>query len=283
MRRRGFLVRAGKTVIALAVPGPVRQVIADMQDKTRRAADDSSAITLFLCGDVMTGRGIDQVLPHSCEPTLHEPYVTNALTYVELAEERNGTIPKPVAYTYIWGDALQELTRHKPDVRIINLETAVTTSDAYWRGKGIHYRMHPENVPCLSAAAIDCCVLANNHVLDWGYAGLTETLNTLHDANIKTTGAGTDSAAAEAPAIMALPGKGRVIVYALAHESSGVTADWGATKDRSGVNLLRDFSSATIEHLAAQTGKVKRPGDIVVVSIHWGANYRQKGDGGIKY
>jgi poly-gamma-glutamate capsule biosynthesis protein CapA/YwtB (metallophosphatase superfamily) len=44
-------------------------------------------------------------------------------------------------------------------------------SDDYWKGKGIHYRMHPDN-----AAHIDCCVLANNHVLDYGDAGLLETV-----------------------------------------------------------------------------------------------------------
>ena len=27
---------------------------------------------IFLCGDVMTGRGIDQALPHPCSPILHE-------------------------------------------------------------------------------------------------------------------------------------------------------------------------------------------------------------------
>ena len=34
--------------------------------------------------------------------------------------------------------------------------------------KGINYRMSPENFPVISAAGIDCCMLANNHVLDWG-------------------------------------------------------------------------------------------------------------------
>jgi poly-gamma-glutamate capsule biosynthesis protein CapA/YwtB (metallophosphatase superfamily) len=33
---------------------------------------DSSRVTLCLCGDVMTGRGIDQVLPHPCDPVLYE-------------------------------------------------------------------------------------------------------------------------------------------------------------------------------------------------------------------
>jgi poly-gamma-glutamate synthesis protein (capsule biosynthesis protein) len=31
-------------------------------------------VTLFLCGDVMTGRGVDQILPHPSKPELHEPY-----------------------------------------------------------------------------------------------------------------------------------------------------------------------------------------------------------------
>jgi hypothetical protein len=39
-----------------------------------------------------------------------------------------------------------------PDARIINLETAVTTSPQAWLGKGINYRMHPgstKRVGCL--------------------------------------------------------------------------------------------------------------------------------------
>ena len=66
--------------------------------------------------------------------------------------------------------------RAAPDARIINLETAVTASVDYWRGKGINYRMNPANAPALTAARIDAVSLANNHVLDWGYAGLVETL-----------------------------------------------------------------------------------------------------------
>jgi poly-gamma-glutamate synthesis protein (capsule biosynthesis protein) len=49
---------------------------------------------LFLCGDVMTGRGIDQILPHPCDPLLHESYVKSARDYIRLAEQVNGRIPK---------------------------------------------------------------------------------------------------------------------------------------------------------------------------------------------
>ena len=162
----------------------------------------------------MTGRGIDQILPHPAPPVLFESYMRSALGYVELAERSSGPIPRPVDDAYIWGDALPELARIRPDLRIINLETAVTLSGDAEPGKGIHYRMHPANVGCLSAAAIDCCVLANNHVLDWGYSGLSETVDTLRRAGIATAGAGCDAAAAAAPAVLLAPGKGRVLVFA---------------------------------------------------------------------
>jgi poly-gamma-glutamate capsule biosynthesis protein CapA/YwtB (metallophosphatase superfamily) len=55
---------------------------------------------------------------------------------VQLAESRNGSISKPVTGSYIWGDALAELDRVAPDVRIINLETSITASDDYWKGNG---------------------------------------------------------------------------------------------------------------------------------------------------
>ena len=77
----------------------------------------------------------------------------------------------------------------RPDARIINLETSITRSEDYAR-KGINYRMSPENADCLQAAAIDCCVLGNNHILDWGRRGLLDTLATLEHLKIKTAGAG---------------------------------------------------------------------------------------------
>jgi poly-gamma-glutamate synthesis protein (capsule biosynthesis protein) len=153
------------------------------QDQRERSAG-SDGIVLLLCGDVMTGRGIDQVMPHPSPPGLAEPYVTSALDYVLLAERTNGAIPRPVEFAHPWGDALAELRHRRPDVRIINLETSITTSEDL-APKGINYRMNPANIPCLTAAGVDCCVLANNHVLDWGPRGLLETLETLDQVGIK--------------------------------------------------------------------------------------------------
>src|SRR4030066_2555189 len=116
-----------------------------------KSGNQTDLITAFLCGDVMAGRGIDQVLPHPGDPILYEPFIKDARFYVEFAEKTNGRIEKPVTFDYIWRDALVELERVPPDVRIINLETSITSSDDYWKHKGINYRMSPQNISCLTA------------------------------------------------------------------------------------------------------------------------------------
>jgi poly-gamma-glutamate capsule biosynthesis protein CapA/YwtB (metallophosphatase superfamily) len=229
-------------------------------------------VTLFLCGDVMTGRGIDQILPHPNAPGLHEPYVQSAHAYVRLAEARNGPIARPVDYAYIWGDALAEFERRHPDVRSINLETAVTKSDA-WVPKGINYRMHPDNIGCITAARIDCCVLANNHSLDYGISGLSETLDTLAAAGVTAVGAGRDRRQAETPAVFDVEHAGRVLVFAYGAQSSGIPPDWAAGEARPGINVLADLTERESERIAQQVHQVKRPGDLAVVSLHWGGNW----------
>jgi poly-gamma-glutamate synthesis protein (capsule biosynthesis protein) len=229
--------------------------------------------TLFLAGDVMTGRGIDQVLPHPCAPRIYETWVQSAHEYVELAERANGPIAAPAAWDYVWGDALDVLDRKRPDARIVNLETAVTASEEPWPDKGIHYRMHPANVPVLHAARIDICALANNHVLDWGREGLSETLRTLAGVGIRTAGAGEDEAQAAAPAAIPLREGGRILLFSYADGSSGVPREWAATPRRPGVNRLADLSPRAVEHVARQVARHRRPGDLVVASVHWGGNW----------
>ncbi|MCP9853491.1 CapA family protein [Synechococcus sp. HJ21-Hayes] len=108
-----------------------------------------SELRLRLAGDVMTGRGMDQLLPHPVDPQLYEP----------------------VAPAYPWGEALAAMEAMAADVRIINLATAITTAARPWPQKDIHDRMHPHNISCLTAAKLDLRCLANNHSLDWGWRG----------------------------------------------------------------------------------------------------------------
>ncbi|MFC2968264.1 CapA family protein [Acidimangrovimonas pyrenivorans] len=226
-------------------------------------------IRLFLAGDVMTGRGIDQILRHPGDPRLYERYMTSAADYVTLAERHSGPIPRGVTGDYLWGELLDEIERRNCDLRIVNLETAITTA-AQPEPKGINYRMNPANIGVLTAARIDACGLANNHVMDWGEAGLVETLATLERAGIACAGAGRDARAATAPAVLPLAGGGRLLLLAFASSDSGVPLHWDAPPDRPGLALLpADPVAATIRAVAG----LRRPGDILLVSLHWGGNW----------
>lgn len=219
----------------------------------------------------MTGRGVDQVLPNPGNPQLHESWVTDAREYVELAERVNGTIPRHVTFQYIWGDALAEL--EQADVRIINLETSITSSDQDWPDKGIHYRMHPQNIGCLAVARIDGCSLANNHVLDWGRQGLLQTLECLREKGMAYAGAGHNAEEAATPAKLANAKHGRVLLFSFGSITSGIPPDWCASSDQPGVNLLEDLSESTASRVAGQMRRHKQSGDICVASIHWGGNW----------
>jgi poly-gamma-glutamate capsule biosynthesis protein CapA/YwtB (metallophosphatase superfamily) len=229
-------------------------------------------VKVFLAGDVMTGRGVDQILPNPCDPRIHEPMVRSANEYVQMAEQAHGPITRPVDFEYIWGAALDELQLSKPDVFVVNLETAMTHSENFL-AKGINYRMSPENAECLAAPGINCCVLANNHILDWGEAGLIDTVATLEKLKIKNVGAGRDLICAETPAVFDVGQDRRVIVFAVASGTSGTPKSWAAGKSAAGVNVLGELSDASMSKIARQVTETRQPGDIVIVSIHWGANW----------
>ncbi|EWM19140.1 poly-gamma-glutamate synthesis protein (capsule biosynthesis protein) [Kutzneria sp. 744] len=228
---------------------------------------------MFLSGDVMPSRGVDQILPHPGDPSLRESYVTDARRYVDLAEAANGPIPYPVEFAWPWGDSLPALDAIAPDVRVINLESSITADGEFAPGKAVHYRMNPDNIGCLTAARPDVCALANNHVLDFGRRGLIDTLDALRGAGLCGAGAGVDIEQARRPAIVTSRGGCRVLIFACGMASSGIPADWAATADRPGICYLPDGSDREASALAGQVRAVKRPGEVVIVSVHWGANW----------
>ncbi|GFG75830.1 CapA family protein [Mycobacterium botniense] len=236
-----------------------------------RAAETTH--TVFLCGDVMTGRGLDQILPHRGSPELHEPVVTDARTYVALAEQTNGPIAVPVDFAWPWGEAAALLDEVAPDVRLINLETSITADGEFAPGKTVHYRMHPDNIACLTVIRPDAVALANNHVMDFGIRGLADTLRALDEAGLRGVGAGLTVEEAECPAVVGLPHGRRVVIAARGTESSGIPHSWAAGINRPGVALLADLSDQAADEITGRVMALKQPGDIAIVSVHWGSNW----------
>ena len=228
-------------------------------------------ITIALLGDAMLGRGIDQILPHPSDPQLYERYVRSAKDYVALAQRVGGAIEAPIGFDDLWGDAIAELGRQAVALRIMNLETSITTSQTP-AAKDVLYRMHPANAGCLQALAVDCCVLSNNHVLDWGREGLRETVRTLDAAGITHAGAGNDASEAAAPAILAVAPSMRVLVFGYGLTDSGIPEHWRARANTPGIELLEP-SARTVARIAQRVREQRQPGDVLVASLHWGGNW----------
>jgi poly-gamma-glutamate synthesis protein (capsule biosynthesis protein) len=133
--------------------------------------------------------------------------------------------------------------------------------------------MNPANLPALTAVRPDVCVLANNHVLDFGRTGLAQTLASLAAAGVQAPGAGRDLAEARRPAAVPVGVDHRVLAFAIGMATSGIPPGWAATADRSGVDFVDGPSAAAADEVVERVLTSRRPGDVVVVSVHWGGNW----------
>jgi poly-gamma-glutamate capsule biosynthesis protein CapA/YwtB (metallophosphatase superfamily) len=115
--------------------------------------------------------------------------------------------------------------------------------------------------------------LANNHVLDWGYDGLSETLQTLDAAGIAHCGAGNDAENSIKPAVLGTAANRHVLLFSIGSTTSGIPREWEATSSSPGVNLLEDLSETTAARLCEQMRAYQQRGDLIIASIHWGSNW----------
>ena len=74
------------------------------------------------------------------------------------------------------------------DLTIVNLEGPLTTVEKAGKHGGFIFKGDPECVSILADSSVELCNLANNHILDYGKAGLKETAEVLADKGIHYCG-----------------------------------------------------------------------------------------------
>lgn len=104
----------------------------------------------------------------------------------------------------VYGDLLPLL--RQADLRIVNCECSLTRGTTPVWKSGAVFKGEPEHVNGLSVVPFDVACLANNHVLDYGVAGLGESLRILHRRGIRTVGAGLTEPEAYAPLTLRIRG-----------------------------------------------------------------------------
>ncbi len=168
-------------------------------------------------------------------------------------------------YGYPWGDVLPLL--HGTDVNIVNLETTITVSTRVVP-KTFNYKAAPDKVQSLVDARIDVVNLANNHSLDFSEEGLRETMAVLDGAGIRHVGAGPTRDDARRPVILTRKGVTLGIIGLTDNEPG-----WEATGTRAGTSYIR---VGDVGQLTEQIAAVRDRVDILIVTIHWGPNMRER-------
>lgn len=146
------------------------------------------------------------------------------------------------------------------DVVIANLESPLLREGPSVPGK-CALRGSPEWAEILKQAGVHIVSLANNHVMDFGEAGLASTVRALETAGIRYAGAGRNRKEANAPLFLECSG---LRVAVLARTSVPVSSPSYATDTRPGVAFLEaEDTIAGIRHC-------KDRGALVIILLHWG-------------
>ncbi len=148
------------------------------------------------------------------------------------------------------------------DFAAVNLETSVTGSGTP-QPKTYHFRAPVTAFTALRDAGIDLVTMANNHVLDYGQAGLADTLAAARAARFLYVGIGTSAAAAWGPYVVTI--KGVKIAVIGVSQVAELASSWVATDTRPGEANLID-----VGRTLAAVRSAKRLASVVVVFMHWG-------------
>jgi poly-gamma-glutamate synthesis protein (capsule biosynthesis protein) len=154
------------------------------------------------------------------------------------------------------------------DLAMVNLETAITERGTKI-GKEFHFRAPASALETIKGAGIDAVSLANNHGVDYGPVGLTDTLAAKRTSPVPIVGIGKDEAEAFAPAILSAKGL-EVAVFGASQVFEMTLARYSAGPAKAGI-----ASASPVTRLRAAVKKAAGKYDVVVVFLHWGLDYQQ--------
>lgn len=148
------------------------------------------------------------------------------------------------------------------DLFVVNQEFPFTDRGKPAADKQFTFRLPPARVSLLKEMGIDIVTLANNHILDYGPVGITDSLAALDQAGILHVGAGENLEQAKKLETVRI--KDRVIGF-LGVSRVYMDGSWAAGNNHPGVFSTYDSKQAVAEIKAA-----REQCDYLVVYVHWG-------------
>ncbi|BBI34845.1 CapA family protein [Cohnella abietis] len=196
----------------------------------------------------------------NAEPEINNNKVTLALVGDILPAASVLTLMEKNGFDYPFREAKSLLVA--ADITAGNLEAPITKRGTPAKNKQYVFRGSADAIPALKEAGFDFLSLANNHTLDYGWEGLSDTMDVLDDAGLKHAGSGIDDREAFTPAYIERNGitVGFVSVTGVVPEVS-----WKADRNHPGV-----AETYSPDRAVAAIKVAKENADIVVVMVHWG-------------
>ena len=150
---------------------------------------------------------------------------------------------------------------HSSDEVIVNLECAVTDNASPIRKFGPNLKAPFGTGEVLKAAGVTICTLSNNHIFDYGKAGVRDTLTELTRCGLRYTGYGKNRMDARKNLIVERKDKKIAIINICEHEYSYALENREGAREYDMYDTSDDIVTA------------KKTADYVIVIYHGGKEY----------
>jgi hypothetical protein len=150
------------------------------------------------------------------------------------------------------------------DIAVVNLETAVTNRGAA-ASKTFVFRTPASAFAALRGGSVDVASMANNHGMDYGVAGLRDSLAAATRYRFPVIGIGLDGKQAYAPYRETVRGQRIAVLAATQVLDDHLIESWTAGPDKPGL-----ASAKAVPRLLQEVRRARRTADTVVVFLHWG-------------
>jgi poly-gamma-glutamate capsule biosynthesis protein CapA/YwtB (metallophosphatase superfamily) len=155
------------------------------------------------------------------------------------------------------------------DLAVVNLETAITTQGTP-TAKTFVFRAPPSAFAALSAGGVDVASMANNHGLDYGEAGLRDSLAAARHYRFPVVGIGLNAEQAYRPFRRTIKGQRMALIGATQVLDDELISAWTAGPGKPGLASAKD-----VPRLVQAVRKARATSDTVIVFLHWGIELQQ--------
>lgn len=145
-------------------------------------------------------------------------------------------------YQDVFGDSMSFLKGN--DLVITNLESAITETVTSIPKTGPAIKAHPKTAEALNYAGFNLVSLANNHIMDFGSAGLESTLDYCNRSGIEFIGAGLSLQEARKPIYKEYHGRTIAVLNFCENEWSTTQGDYPGANPLNPVTNSNDIKQA---------------------------------------